>query len=377
VSSADHLDMEVEQSSGGLSLALIELSMTDFRLFDQVTVEPATEGTTVLSGPNGSGKTTILEAVAFLGSQRSFRGAPKEAMIQGGRVAGYVRGEFLDAERKVTVETELTRGSGESRAQVNRQRARRADLAAAVPVTVFSPEDLSVVQGGPSARRGLLDDALALLDRRSATAVEDTERALRQRGALLRQSGGRKTPEIEATLDVWDERLAKAAELVVGARQILLAELGPLTSQAYGELADSPAAVDVQLRYEQSWEGPYAVALSQRRQEDLRRGATTAGPNRDDVAVQLNGRDSRVQASQGEQRCLALALRLGIHHLLTERLGRPPILLLDDVFSELDPGRSRALVRQLPWGQSLLSTAVPLPEGMEVAMVIDVENLRS
>jgi DNA replication and repair protein RecF len=359
----------------GASLVLTQLALTDFRLFDDVAFEPADAGTTVLSGPNGSGKTTILEAVAFLGSQRSFRGAPREAMVRTGCARGYVRGELRDAGRKVTVETELTRGPGESRAQVNRQRARRADLASAVPVTVFSPEDLQVVQGGPSARRGLLDDALASLDRRSAAAVEGTERALRQRGALLRQSGGRKTPEIEATLDVWDERLAQAAEVLVEARQLLLEQLSPLTANAYGVLADTTDSVDVQLRYEQSWEGPYDVALIQRRQEDLRRGATTAGPHRDDVAIVLNSRDSRVQASQGEQRCLALALRLGVHHLLTARLGRPPILLLDDVFSELDPGRSRALVRQLPWGQSLLSTAVPLPDGMDVAMVIDVRKL--
>jgi DNA replication and repair protein RecF len=351
--------------------------MTDFRLFAGATVEPATDGTTVLSGPNGSGKTTVLEAVAFLGSQRSFRGAPRDAMIRGGCERGYVRGELSDAGRLVTVETELTRGPEESRAQVNRQRARRADLAAAVPVTVFSPDDLAVVQGGPSARRGLLDDALASLDRRAATAVEDTDRALRQRGALLRQAGGKRTAEIEATLDVWDERLAKAATTLVEARRALLEELAPLTSDAYGALADASGRVSVGLRYEQSWEGPFDVALADRRREDLRRGATTAGPHRDDVVVELEGRDSRVQASQGEQRCLALALRLGVHRLLTARLGRPPILLLDDVFSELDPDRSRALVRQLPHGQSLLSTAVPLPPGMDVALVIDVRRLRS
>jgi DNA replication and repair protein RecF len=351
--------------------------MTDFRLFAGATVEPATDGTTVLSGPNGSGKTTVLEAVAFLGSQRSFRGAPRDAMVRGGCERGYVRGELSDAGRLVTVETELRRGPGESRAQVNRQRARRADLAAAVPVTIFSPDDLAVIQGGPAARRGLLDDALASLDRRAATAVEDTDRALRQRGALLRQSGGRRTAEIEATLDVWDERLAKAATTLVEARRALLEELAPLTSDAYGALADASGRVSVGLRYEQSWEGPFDVALADRRREDLRRGATTAGPHRDDVVVELEGRDSRVQASQGEQRCLALALRLGVHRLLTARLGRPPILLLDDVFSELDPDRSRALVRQLPHGQSLLSTAVPLPPGMDVALVIDVRRLRS
>jgi len=372
-----HPELATHKPADLTALVLTQLSMTDFRLFADAMFEPATEGTTVLSGPNGSGKTTVLEAVAFLGSQRSFRGAPRDAMVRGGCERGYVRGELNDAGRKVTVETELTRGPGESRAQVNRQRARRADLAAAVPVTVFSPEDLAVVQGGPAARRGLLDDALASLDRRAATALEDTDRALRQRGALLRQAGGRSTTEIEATLDVWDERLAKAVTVLVEARRDLLEELAPLTADAYGALANISGVVNVRLKYEQSWEGPFDVALAERRREDLRRGATTAGPHRDDMAVELEGRDSRVQASQGEQRCLALALRLGVHHLLTKRLGRPPILLLDDVFSELDPDRSRALVRELPPGQSLLSTAVPLPVGVDVALVVDVRELGS
>lgn len=370
-------DPASHEPAGSSALVLTHLSLKDFRLFEDALFAPSIEGTTVLSGPNGSGKTTVLEAVAFLGSQRSFRGSPRDAMVRVGCERGYVRGELSDAGRKVTVETELTRGPRDSRAQVNRQRARRADLAAAVPVTVFSPDDLAVIQGGPAARRGLLDDALSNLDRRAATAVEDTDRALRQRGALLRQAGGKRSPEIEATLDVWDERLATAGSALVEARRALLAELSPLAADAYRSLADAGESIEVMLRYEQSWEGSFADALAERRHEDLRRGATSAGPHRDDVAVRLAERDSRVQASQGEQRCLALALRLGVHQLLTDRLGRPPILLLDDVFSELDPNRSRALVRQLPRGQSLLSTAVPLPEGMHVAMVVDVREIGS
>jgi len=296
-------------------------------------------------------------------------------MIRTGSDRGYVRGELLDDGRRVTVETELTRGSGESRAQVNRQRARRADLAAAVPVTVFSPEDLSIIQGGPADRRSLLDDGLSSLDRKAAEAIEETERTLRQRGALLRQAGGRMNAEVEATLDVWDARLAAAAETLVAARRELLDQLAPLAAAAYQALARAEEATTVRLRYEQSWQGPLAEALVQRRFDDLRRGVTTVGPHRDDVAVELAGRDSRVQASQGEQRCLALSLRLGIHRLLTARLGRPPLLLLDDVFSELDPARSRALLGELPVGQSLLSTATPLPAGMEVSLVLDVTRL--
>jgi len=363
-----------EPEGDAAALVLHRLALSNFRVFVEAVFEPAPEGTTVLTGPNGSGKTTVLEAVAFLGSQRSFRGAPRDAMIRTGSERGYVRGELSDGGRRVSVDTELTRGPGESRSQVNRQRARRADLAEAVPVTVFSPDDLAVIQGAPALRRALLDDALASLHRRSATAIEDTERALRQRGALLRQSGGRATPEILTTLDVFDARLAAAGEALVEARRELLATLAPLAAAAYRALAEAPAAPLVELRYAQSWEGLYADALAARRQEDLRRGATTVGPQRDDVLIELAGRDSRIQASQGEQRCLALGLRLGLHRLLTARLGRSPLLLLDDVFSELDPARSRALVRELPAGQSLLSTASPLPDGMAVATILDVRE---
>lgn len=349
--------------------------MTDFRLFPSVILEPAPEGATVLTGPNGTGKTTVLEAVAFLGSQRSFRGAPRDAMIRTGCDRGYVRGELSEDGRRLTVEVEVSKGSGESRAQVNRQRARRAELARAVPVTVFSPEDLAVVQGGPGFRRTLLDDALASLDPALATAIEETERALRQRGALLRQAGGRPSAEIETSLDVWDARLAKAATAVVAGRRALLIELAPLAQAAYGALAEGSASVSASLHYLGSWEGPYEDALRQRRPEDLRRAATTVGPHRDDVGIELAGRDARVQASQGEQRCLALALRLGLHDLLTDRLGRPPLLLLDDVFSELDRQRATALVRLLPPGQALITTATPLPDAMDVAVVFDVEEL--
>jgi DNA replication and repair protein RecF len=347
--------------------------MTDFRVFSAATMEPAEEGTTVLTGANGSGKTTVLEAVAFLGSQRSFRGAPREAMIRNGAERGYVRGELMVEGRRTTVELELARGAG-SRAQVNRQRARRLELAEAVPSTVFSPDDLEVVRGGPSGRRRLLDDALVGLDRQAAMALEAAERALRQRGALLRQAGGRASAEIERSLDVWDARLATAGDSLVSARRVLLGRLHPLVEAAYRALAGT-GDVRVGLHYEASWSGPYADALAARRREDLRRATTTAGPHRDDVAIELDGRDSRLQASQGEQRCLALGLRLGLHRLMAARLGRPPLLLLDDVFSELDPMRTRALVLELPPGQCLLTTAVPVPSGVQVAKVLDVAGL--
>jgi DNA replication and repair protein RecF len=355
---------------------LRRLHLTDFRSFGKATFEPGPEGTTVLSGPNGTGKTTILEAVAYLGTQRSFRGAPKEAMVRTGCDRAVVRAELSRQEAPVLVEAEVA-VTGRSRTQVNRQPARsRRDLAEAVPVTVFSPDDLGVVRAGPSRRRELLDDALGLLDPAGSALTDEVERVLRQRGALLRQAGGRATAEVASTLDVWDERLASAGTELVVARESLVASLAPFVSESYASLAaGSLSAGAVTLFYRRSWDGSLADALASGRREDLRRGATGTGPHRDDLALAIDGRDARLQASQGEQRCLALALRLGVHRLVTSRSDSPPILLLDDVFSELDPFRARALVHELPAGQALLTTAVPLPEGVSVAATVDVRQL--
>jgi DNA replication and repair protein RecF len=349
-------------------MSLAELTLVDFRLFYELSFSPPTSGTTVIEGPNGAGKTTILEAVSYLGTQRSFRRAPREAMIRTGADRGIIRGEFCRPNR-VLVEAELTR-SGNSRAQVNRQPARRQDLAAAAPVTVFSPDDLAIVQRGPSGRRELLDDALRVMDRQAGATIDEAERVTRQRTALLRQSGGRLKEDVATSLDVWDERLSRSGTALALAREWLVAEVTPIVTAAYRALAGCDDAIG--LTYRRSWEGDLDVALAARRAGDVRVGATTVGPHRDDLVITVSGRDSRLQASQGEQRSVALALRLGLHQLLTERLGEPPILLLDDVFSELDPNRSRALVAQLPIAQALVTTAVPLPVGVEVAQVTNV-----
>jgi DNA replication and repair protein RecF len=154
------------------------------------------------------------------------------------------------------------------------------------------------------------------------------------------------------------------------AREALVDRAAPLVERGYRALAGRDETVS--LAYRRSWEGDLGDALVARRAGDVRAGVTTIGPHRDDLVVCIAGRDARLQASQGEQRSVALALRLGLHQLLTDRLGQPPILLLDDVFSELDPDRSRALVEQLPVSQALVTTAVPLPGRVEVAQVIDV-----
>jgi DNA replication and repair protein RecF len=356
-------------------VSLRELELTDFRTFGTARLAPEAEGTTAITGDNGTGKTSVLEALAYLGTRRSFRGAPPDALVRTGAASAIVRASFETPERNTLVEAEI-RPAGRSRTRVNRKDVNgRAALAAAAPCTIFSPDDLALISGGPRGRRDLLDDTLALLDPEGARAADETERVLRQRAALLRQSGGRATPDVTTTLEVWDQRLADVGKVLVAARERLAGELELLVGRAYGHLAGTDRGAAVEQRYQRSWKGDLLDALAASRTDDLRRGLNTIGPHRDDLVIVLDGREARTHASQGEQRCLALALRLGIHQLVRAATAVAPTLLLDDVFSELDPARSRALAAELPAGQAILTTAAPLPEGIAVARVIPVDTL--
>jgi len=363
-----------EKSGVAGSQILVDLELRDFRCFEQVHLQPATAGITVLTGPNGSGKTSLLEAVGYLVLLRSFRTAQRESLVRGGADRAFLRGSLLDSERQLLIEAEIAR-VGRSRALLNRQAVQsRKALAEAVSVSVFAPEDLDLLQGGPSARRQLLDEAAVALHPAVTASQEQFERAVRQRNAVLRQAGGRESTNIGHTLDVWDERLEASGSRVREAREALLAGLRPLVEQAYRRLTvDSDGAdAEVSLAYRVSWDGLLLEALQASRHADLRRGSTGIGPHHDELEIRLAGRDARQQASQGEQRCLALALRLGVHELVTAQRGVAPLLMLDDVFSELDPRRSRALVGAVPSGQTLLTTASPVPPDLEVSKVVDV-----
>ncbi len=362
------------------STHLVRLELRDIRGFTEAYLEVDPGSVTVLTGPNGSGKTTFLEAVAYLGSHRSFRTASRATVVRAGATRGIIRAELRRERNPLLVESEL-RDDGSARTLVNRTPVHgRAQLADAVPVTVFSPEDLGLVQGPPARRRELVDAALRLLDPRAAADLDALDRILRQRAALLRQAAGRLGSEIVSTLDVWDERLSGVGTAVSDARRALLNEAGPLVDDAYASLAGMARQREkVTVTYVPGWEGNLAVALAASRRDDVRRGGPTVGPQRDEVVLHIGPRDARTRASQGEQRSLALALRLALHRLVSQRRGSRPLLLLDDVFSELDADRSRALVRELPVGQALLTTAGRLPEGVvvgvEVGAVVDVRTL--
>ena len=346
---------------------LASLAVTDFRNLVSTVIELDPEGTTVITGLNGAGKTSLLEATAYLATLQSFRGSPKEALVRRGAERAILRAETRVGDRPLTIEAEVL-ATGRSRTQVNRQVVRRrVDLHEALRVTVFSPEDIGVVRAGPADRRHFLDETLAVVDPKAARAAEDTDKVLRQRAALLRNVGRSLGHEAATTLDVWDSRLDEAGSFLVEARERLVDELAPLAGEHYARLAGAPTAVG--LVYVRSWEGGLLDALARVRSKDVQRGVSTVGPHRDELELTLAGLPSRTHASQGEQRSLALALQLAAHQLATERLGTAPVLLLDDVFSELDPRRSRALLAGLPPGQAMLTTAQPAPPEVTAARV--------
>ena len=350
------------------------VELRDFRCYESEAFE-FHPGVTVVVGDNGHGKTSLLEAVAWTALGRSFRGVPDHALVRHGCDQAIVRVEVESSGRCSSIDAEL-RGSGRSRVLVNHHPINRVrDLLGLLRVTIFAPDDLELVKGGPARRREYLDDLLVAVAPRYEAVRSDYERVLRHRNALLK--GGVRDEEARTTLEVFDEQLVNAgAELVRGRLRLVERLNQPLDGAYQAVAADGARAVT---SYETEWaEGDLCstdsipdilhAGLSARRRQEIDRGLTLVGPHRDDWRLGLAAGeavfDSRTHASQGEQRSLALALRLAGHRLCTEVLDDPPVLLLDDVFSELDARRTEALVAHLPSGQTVLTTAGSLPPGV-------------
>ncbi len=360
-------------------MGLHELTLRDFRLFPELSFSPDPDAVTVLLSVNGTGKTSVLEAVYALATASSFRTTAASDMIRSGADLAEVHGVLFQRGRRVAVDLTLTRGAHHTtkRMLVNAQRPRsRAEVAEVLPLTVFTPEGVDVIRQGPENRRAFLTHLLTDVDPTTGEVVERFARVLSQRNALLRALEGRWPDAAQRDeLEVWSLDFAGVSAQLVDARASLVADLAPLVSAAYHALAETDQGVG--LAYERSWTGDLLGALSAARDEERARGHTTVGPQRDDLAVTLDGRDARRQASQGEQRSLALALRLAGHQLVQSRRGVDPLLLLDDVFSELDPLRAERLLRLLPAGQTLVTTASPLPSALTPAAVVDLTRVRA
>jgi len=360
------------------------LELTDFRNHDALVVDlPA--GVSVLVGPNGVGKTNVLEAIGYLATLGSYRVGQDASLVRDGADAALLRARALREGRRVQVDVELRPGSG-VRGRVNGAAVPRSrDLLGVVRATVFAPEDLGLIRGDPEERRRFLDSLATQRLPRYLGSRQDYERVLRQRNTLLRSAAGRLPASALTTLDVWDEKLVAAGAEIWAERLRLVAVLTPLVVRAYRRLAardDLVAASYVSSLAEQGDLDPHpdpdpaklGQLLRERllsdRTREVERGITLTGPHRDDLALSLRGLPARTHASHGEAWSLALALRLAAHWLLADE-GEQPVLLLDDVFAELDRGRRRRVAEVTSAAEQAVvtaSVAEELPPGLQAAV---------
>ena len=373
------------------------LSLLDFRTYPGLDLA-LTPGLTVFVGPNGVGKTNIVEAVDWAATLGSHRVSGNGPLIATGSDRAVIRVRVDRGGQRTVLEYELN-ASRANRVRINRAAPVRAREALGTLHTVlFSPEDLTLVKGEPSHRRRFLDDLATAMRPVLAAARSDYERALKQRNALLksaRRSRGLSDSD-HATLAVWNEQLARAGAAVMGARLQLLKALEPEVDRAYQQLTDGPK--HVALEYESSSVAPGAdqqalehftvadlhelmlQAFERMQQQELDRGITLVGPHRDDLLIRLGETPAKGYASHGETWSTALALRLGswyVHVADDPGRGSAPVLILDDVFAELDARRRRRLAELVRQAEQVLVTAAvdeDLPEALleHTHTVVDV-----
>jgi DNA replication and repair protein RecF len=337
------------------------LELTNFRPYESLRFDP-TEEVNILVGDNGAGKTSVLEAIGYLGMMRSFRGVPDGALVREGASAAVIRGGIGGGASDTEVACELP-VDGRRAVLVNGKKPPRLrDVLLTIPIVAFVPDDLDVIKRGPAVRREYLDDLSSRLWPQAGQDLTDYERSVRQRNALLKQDG-RNTDR--ATLDVWDQRIADAGARVLLHRRSLAVALQGHLQGAYTTVGGEGTLM---WAYRSTWGSEAAGsfdelkesllgALDEKRSKDMEVRSTTVGPHRDEPNLLLDGRLTRTHASQGEQRTAALALRFGAYRIIEEMRDHKPILLLDDVFSELDSDRAHRVVSLIEEGQVFVTTA--------------------
>ena len=346
------------------------LSLADFRSYvrAEVALEP---GVTTFVGPNGQGKTNLVEAVGYLATLGSHRVSSDAPLVRTGAERAIVRAQVRQGDRQQLVELELNPGRA-NRARINRSpQVRPRDLLGVLRTVLFAPEDLALVKGDPGERRRFLDELVTARSPRMAGVRADYDRVLKQRNTLLksaavaRRHGSRSSGADLSTLDVWDQHLARCGAELLAHRLELTAVLQPLTDKAYEQLAPDGGPVGLEYRGPAGHRTPAArdelyeellAALGETRPKEIERGVTLVGPHRDDLLLQLGGLPAKGYASHGESWSLALALRLASYELLRGE-GNEPVLVLDDVFAELDSRRRSRLAELVAPGEQVLVTA--------------------
>jgi DNA replication and repair protein RecF len=399
-------------------LYVAHLTLHDFRSYADLEIE-LEPGVTSFIGRNGQGKTNIVEAIDYLSSLSSHRVAADLPLVRRGASQAVVRAAVVRDERRAVLEIEINPGKS-NRARINRSQLPRArELLGLVRTVVFAPDDLALVKGDPTERRRFSDDLLVLhRGARYAGTRTDYDRVLKQRNSLLKTARGRgsSAESVLSTLEVWDERLARLGAEIMAARARLVEELNPLLGKAYESVARGASRDDASITYKPSFdpfpvveqraeradrrdhtpdglaqepqdlgfetgpEGPPQPAVSpvvdleaamlaeiqRRRPDELDRGVSLVGPHRDDLLCSLGEFPVKGYASHGESWSFALAMRLSSYELLRST-GEDPVLILDDVFAELDTGRRAQLADLVSGAEQVLVTAAvadDVPEGL-------------
>lgn len=359
-------------------MRVTSLSLSHFRNYERALIEPDA-GVTVFTGPNAQGKTNVLEALHLCCLGRSHRTSRDEELIQWGRDSARVTVKTAqrDGTHEVAVVLSRTQRKKKTVRIGLRQAERIGELLGHVCGVLFSPEDLQIVKDGPAERRRFMDMQLSQLRPTYFYALQRAVRTLNQRNALLKDIA--RNPSLLPTLDMWDEQLARVGAVICENRREAVGRLDELARAAHLSLTGGREAL--RLRYvSQVADAPDAyeallARLSRARSEDLRRMTTTVGIHRDDIAITIDGKEARTFASQGQQRSAVLSLKLAQLELAGAESGEAPILMLDDVMSELDPSRRRQLIERIDRVQTFV-TCTDLSDlaGARQGAVYRVEN---
>lgn len=347
------------------------LTLADFRSYQHVELE-LDHGVTTFVGANGQGKTNLVEAVEYASTMSSHRVASEVPLVRAGAERAMVRARVRagrDDDRALILEITLNPGRSNT-AKLNRSTLTRArDIVGTLRTVVFSPEDLAIIKGDPAQRRAFLDGLVVTRWPRMAGVRADYDRILKQRNTLLKTLAGKGQrsvdPYAESTLDVWDEQIAEVGAEILEARLDTLADLTPYMATAYSDIAptNNDASATYRTRVELPGEPSRAGlvdalkdAMAARRADELQRGVSLVGPHRDDVTFQLGDLPAKGYASHGESWSYALALRIGAFQLLRGD-DIEPVLVLDDVFAELDATRRSRLAAGIVDAEQVLITA--------------------
>jgi DNA replication and repair protein RecF len=322
---------------------LSHLSLKNFRSYSELEL-PLTPGITIFLGKNGEGKTNIVESIMYLAFLSSHRASSDQPLVRLGESSAYVRTKITNSERDLLVELEINAEKA-NRARINQNPIRsQKELFGLLQCVYFSPEDLDLVRGDPSERRRFIDQLLTLRNPRMVGVISDYERAVRQRNSLLKSRSN------YSSLQSWDDQVAKFGGEIIAARLSVLEEFTPVFSEVYKEISPKKPA---NILYKSSIEGATSspesnsniilAKIAEIKNQEMERGLTLVGPHRDDLLLHLGDHLVKGYASHGESWSIALSLKLASYQLLQNE-GASPVLILDDVFSELDEERRDQLV---------------------------------